>query len=151
MYLPLTIFSWKSSLTIFTILDTFTLFTRPLMLFFSASQAIRWNCSLVLSVIVACMARSLAGGMYAPPLRIQVKTLSEKIPQILIITRMTNSSICIKDCSCNLPVFVVNFSSSGVSFFFLEARKSRSSRVAGGFSGSFSSSISRGRFLWRYR
>ena len=80
-------------------LDTFTLFTRPLMLFFSASQAIRWNCSLVLSVIVACMARSLAGGMYAPPLNIQLKCFESRFLLFLTITCVTISSIFTYGCN----------------------------------------------------
>lgn len=41
-YLPLTMFSWKSSRTMSMMLETLTLLMRPLMLFFSASHAMRW-------------------------------------------------------------------------------------------------------------
>ena len=50
-------------------LATLTLFTRPLMDFFKASQAIRWYSLLDLSVRACWRARSFAGGTYLPPLR----------------------------------------------------------------------------------
>ena len=66
-YLPRTMFSAMSSLTMETMLETLTLLMRPLMLFLSASHASRWYGADDLSVIDCCMSRSRAGGMYAPP------------------------------------------------------------------------------------
>jgi hypothetical protein len=60
---PLTKFSPNSSGTINLMLETLTLLIRPLIDFFKASHAMRWYSLLVLSVICACNARSLAGGM----------------------------------------------------------------------------------------
>ena len=65
--LPRTRFSPNSSGTMYLMLAVLTLLIRPLMLFLSASHAMRWYSLLVLSVIWACSARSLAGGMYVPP------------------------------------------------------------------------------------
>jgi hypothetical protein len=47
--------------------DTLTLLIKPLMLFFKASQAMRWYSFEVLSVICAWSAFRRAGGMYVPP------------------------------------------------------------------------------------
>ena len=49
--------------------EVLTLLTRPLIVFFNASQAIRWYSADDLSVRDACKSRSLAGGMYKPPVR----------------------------------------------------------------------------------
>lgn len=46
-YLPRTIFSWRSSWMMFSILETFTLLTRPLIDFFKASQLILWYAKLL--------------------------------------------------------------------------------------------------------
>ena len=48
-------------------LEAFTLFTRPLMDFFSASQVMRWYSAPVLSACSAIICANLNGGTYAPP------------------------------------------------------------------------------------
>lgn len=67
---PRTKFSENSSGTIILMLAVFVLLIRPWIDFFSASQAMRWNSALFLSVIDFCISRRRAGGIYAPPARV---------------------------------------------------------------------------------